>query len=141
LQTDVIEYARQQGLFRGSIARSPISPLYNEERTAGAGRRQNRRDLRDRRSMSMCRAPEADHGAPPLSARDPATLTNDDQGAAIEIAQGRIAVIARRGKPAPLFQGLDGRTTPHLLSIPPQPGGHRRLSSDPADRGIPARGA
>src|SRR5712671_6673400 len=124
LQADVLDYARQQNLFPG-IERSftYITKLYNEELHLLA-----RSDIKTVADLGNQKVnvdlPGAGSGITTRRLFDllqiPATLTNDDQGVAIEKLRKReIAAVAFvAGKPAPLFVGLDGKDGLHFLSIP-----------------------
>jgi len=127
VQADVLEYARQQNLF-GAIDRSftYVTKLYNEELHLLA-----RADIKTVADLANQKVnvdlPGAGSGITtrrlfellPIAAN----LTNDDQGVAIEkLRKGEIAAVAFvAGKPAPLFQGLDGKDGLHLLAIPLNP--------------------
>jgi TRAP-type uncharacterized transport system substrate-binding protein len=127
VQADVLDYARQQNLF-GGIERSftYVAKLYNEELHLLA--RAGIKTVADLGNQKVnVDVPGAGSGITTRRLFDllqiPATLTNDDQGVAIEkLRKGEIAAIAFvAGKPAPLFQGLDGKDGLHLLSIPLNP--------------------
>jgi len=64
------------------------------------------------------------------------TLTNDDQGVAIEkFRKGEITAVAFvAGKPAPLFHGLDSKGRPAPSRRPARRGDRRRLCPDPVAR-------
>ncbi len=127
LQADVLDYARQQNLFPG-IERSftYVAKLYNEELHLLA-----RGDIKTVADLGNQKVnvdvPGAGSGITTRRLFEllqiPATLTNDDQGVAIEkLRKGEIAAVAFvAGKPAPLFVGLDGKDGLHLLSIPLNP--------------------
>jgi TRAP-type uncharacterized transport system substrate-binding protein len=124
LQADVLDYARQQNLFAG-IERSftYVAKLYNEELHLLA-----RGDIKTVTDLGNQRVnvdvPGAGSGITTRRLFEllniPVTLTNDDQGVAIEkLRKGEIAAVAFvAGKPAPLFHGLDGKDGLHLLSVP-----------------------
>ena len=127
VQADVLDYARQQNLF-GGIDRSftYITKLYNEELHLLA--RADIKTVADLANQTVnVDVPGAGSGITTRRLfellQTPATLTNDDQGMAIEkLRKGEIAAVAFvAGKPAPLFQGLDGKDGLHLLSIPLNP--------------------
>jgi TRAP-type uncharacterized transport system substrate-binding protein len=127
VQADVLDYARQQNLF-GGIERSftYVTKLYNEELHLLA-----RPDIKTAADLGNQKVnvdvPGAGSGITAQRLFEllkiPVTLTNDDQGVAIEkLRKGEIAAVAFvAGKPAPLFQGLDGKDGLHLLSIPLNP--------------------
>jgi TRAP-type uncharacterized transport system substrate-binding protein len=127
VQADVLDYARQQNLF-GGIERSftYVTKLYNEELHLLA-----RGDIKTVADLGNQKVnvdvPGAGSGVTTRRLFEllqiPANLTNDDQGVAIEkLRKGEIAAVAFvAGKPAPLFQGLDGKDGLHLLSIPLNP--------------------
>jgi TRAP-type uncharacterized transport system substrate-binding protein len=124
LQIDVLTYVKQQNLFPG-VDRSftYITKLYNEEFHVLA-----RRDIKTVADLAHQKVnvdvPGAGSG---IIAQQlfgllsvPVTPTNDDQGTAIEkLRRGEIAAVAFvTGKPAPVFQGLDGKDGLHFLSVP-----------------------
>jgi len=127
LQIDVLEYVRQQNLLPG-VDRSfaYVAKLYNEELHLLA-----RRDIKTIADLANQKVnvdvPGAGSGI--LAQRLfgllklPATLTNDDDGTAIEkLRRGEIAAVAVvAAKPAPLFRGFDGKDGLHLLPIPLNP--------------------
>jgi uncharacterized protein len=127
MQADVLDYARQQNLF-GGIERSftYVTKLYNQELHLLA-----RADIKTVADLGNQKVnvdvPGAGGGITTRRLFDllriSATLTNDDQGIAIEkLRKGEIAAIVLvDGKPAPLFQGLDGKDGLHFLSIPLNP--------------------
>jgi len=127
VQADVLDYARQQNLF-GGIDRSftYVTKLYNEELHLLA--RADIKTVADLANQTVnVDVPGAGSGITTRRLFDllqvAATLTNDDQGVAIEkLRKGEIAAVAFvAGKPASLFQGLDGKDGLHLLSIPLNP--------------------
>lgn len=127
LQTDVLDYARQQNLF-GGVERSftYIAKLYNEElHLLARGGIKTVADLGNQKVNVD--VPGAGSGITTRRLFEllqiPVVLTNDDQAVAIEkLRRGEIAAIAFvAGKPAPLFFGLDGKDGLHLLSVPLNP--------------------
>jgi TRAP-type uncharacterized transport system substrate-binding protein len=127
LQVDVLDYARQQNLFPGiESSFTYITKLYNQEFHLLARRGINTvADLANQKiNVDVAGAGTG------VTARRlfellgvPVSLTNDDQGTAIEeLRKGEIAAVAFvAGKPAPLFLRLDGKEGLHLLSIPLNP--------------------
>ena len=124
VQSDVLDYARQQNLF-GGIERSftYVAKLYNEELHLLA-----RADIKTVADLGNQKVnvdlPGAGTGITTRRLFEllkiTTTLTNDDQGVAIEkLRKGEIAAVAFvAGKPAPLFVGLDGKDGLHLLPVP-----------------------
>jgi TRAP-type uncharacterized transport system substrate-binding protein len=127
VQADVLDYARQQNLF-GGIERSftYVTKLYNEELHLLA--RAGIKTVADLGNQQVnVDVPGAGSGITTRRLFEllqiPVILTNDDQGVAIEkLRKGEIAAVALvAGKPAPLFQGFDGKEGLHFLSVPLNP--------------------
>jgi uncharacterized protein len=124
LQVDVLEYARQQGMFPGlGGSLTYVTKLYNEEFHLLARRGIN--TIADLTNQKVnVDVPGAGTGVTARRLFDllgiAASFTNDDQGKAIEkLRRGDIAAVAFvSGKPTPLFQGLDDKEGLHFLSIP-----------------------
>lgn len=123
LQIDVLEYVRQQKLPGTQGSFTYITKLYNEEfHLLARGDIKTVADLANKKVNAD--VPGAGSGIIAQRLFEllkiPASLTNDDQGTAIEkLRKGEIAAIAViAGKPAPLFYGLDAKEGFHLLSIP-----------------------
>jgi uncharacterized protein len=127
LQIDVLDYVKEQHMFPGiDHSLTYIAKLYNEEFHLLA-----RADIKTVADLANKKVnvdiPGAGTGiiAQRLFGllKVPATLTNDDEGTAIEkLRHGDIAAVAFvAGKPAPLFHGLDGKDGLHLLAIPLTP--------------------
>src|SRR5215471_12451447 len=127
LQTDVLDYAKQQNLFPGiDYWLTYITKLYNEEFHLLA--RQDIKTVNDlahqRVNVDLREAGTAITAARLFELlKIPVAATNDDQGVAIEkLRKGEVAAIAFvAGKPAPLFHNLNGNDGLHLLSIPLTP--------------------
>jgi uncharacterized protein len=127
LQDDVLNYARQQNLFPGIENRiTYIAKLYNEEFHLLV-----RRDIKTVADLANQKVNVDLRGAgTEITANRlfgllnvPIVATYDDQEVALEkLRRGEIAALAFvAGKPAPLFQGLDGRDGLHFLAIPVNP--------------------
>src|ERR1700736_6619533 len=127
LQTDVLDYAKEQRLLPGlESSLSYITRLYNEEFhlltspeiksiTELANKKVNV-DLRGSgTAITASRLFEA--------LKIPVTMTNDSQeGALDKLRRGEIAALAFvAGKPAPLFMGLKGDDGLHFLAVPFNP--------------------
>jgi uncharacterized protein len=127
LQTDTLDYAREQQLFPGIEASlTYIAKLYNEEfhllarpeinTFADLANQKVNVDLRDsgtaitaRRLFDLLKLP--------------VTLTNDPPEVALEkLRNGEIMALAFvAGKPAPLFRDIKGDNGLHLLAVPLNP--------------------
>lgn len=127
LQDDVLNYAVQQNLYPGIQNRiTYIAKLYNEEFHLLA-----RRDIKSVADLANQKVNVDLRGAgTEITANRlfsllniPIVATYDDQEVALEkLRRGEIAALAFvAGKPAPLFQGLDGRDGLHFLAIPVNP--------------------
>lgn len=126
VQTDVLDYARQQHLVPGLGRLTYIAKLYNEEfhLLAGPGIK-TIRDLAGRKVNFGAQG----GGAGVTAARVFAALgiavtpTNDPTSRAlVQIAAGKIAALAYvSAKPAPIFRDVSRATGLHFLSIPAQP--------------------
>src|SRR6201997_1921369 len=127
LQTDVLDYARQQNLFPGIESWATyITKLYNEEFHLLA-----RQDIKSVAELANQKVNVDLRGAGTAitTARlfellnIPAAVTNDDQAVALEkLRRGEIAAIAFvAGKPAPIFRSLNNSDGLHFLAIPLNP--------------------
>ena len=120
LQTDVIDYLRQQ---RPGTSVTYITKLYNEEFHLLA--RPDIQSVADLAGQTV-NIDRPGSGTAITAARVfdllkiAATLSNDTEQVALErLKKGEIAAIAFvAGKPAPLFNGIDNSQGLHLLSIP-----------------------
>jgi TRAP-type uncharacterized transport system substrate-binding protein len=127
LQTDTLDYAREQQLFPGVEASiTYIAKLYNEEFHLLARPEINGiADLANRKVNVDLR----DSGTAITAGRLfdllklPVTLTNDPPEVALEkLRKGEIAALAFvAGKPAPFFRDLKGDDGLHLLAVPFKP--------------------
>jgi TRAP-type uncharacterized transport system substrate-binding protein len=124
LQTDVLDYARQQNLSPGiDNWVTYIAKLYNEEFHLLA--RQDIKTVADLANQKV----NVDLRGPGTAARlfdllkIPVTATYDDHDAALEkLRKGEVAAIAFvTGKPAPIFRSLNGNDGLHFLPIPLNP--------------------
>jgi hypothetical protein len=137
VQVDVLEYARQQGMFPGlGGSLTYVTKLYNEEFHLLA--RPGINSVADLANKQVnVDVPGAGTGVTARRLFDllgiAVTFTNDDQQTAIEkLRRGDIAAIAFvSGKPTPLFQGLDHKEGLHFLAIP--------LSSTITEAFVPTR--
>jgi uncharacterized protein len=124
VQVDVLEYAKQQGMFPGlEGSLTYVTKLYNEEFHLLARRGIN--SVADLANKPVnVDVPGAGTGVTARRLFDllgiAVTFTNDDQQTAIDkLRRGEIAAIAFvSGKPAPLFRGLDDNEGLHFLAIP-----------------------
>ena len=127
LQTDVLDYARQQNLFPGIDSWAAyIAKLYNEEFHLLA--RQDIKTVPDlanqRVNVDLREAGTAITAARLFDLlKIPVTATYDDHDAALEkLRKGEVAAIAFvTGKPAPIFRSLNGNDGLHFLPIPLNP--------------------
>jgi uncharacterized protein len=127
LQTDVLDYVRQQNLFPGIESWvTYIAKLYNEEFHLLA--RQDIKTVADLANQKV-NVDLRGAGTAITAARlfdllkIPVAATNDDQEVALEkLRTGELAAIAFvAGKPAPLFRNLNGNDGLHFLPIPLNP--------------------
>jgi uncharacterized protein len=121
LQTDLIEYLRQQHRLGASLAY--ITKLYNEEFHLLA--RPDIQSIADLVGQTVnIDRPESGTAITAMRVFDllqvTPTLSNDPEQVALEkLKKGDIAALAFvAGKPAPLFEGVDNSHGLHLLSIP-----------------------
>lgn len=127
LQTDILDYAREQQLFPGiETSITYIAKLYNEEFHLLARPEINSiTDLANQKVNIDLR----DSGTAITAGRLfdllnlPVSLTNDPPEVALEkLRNGEIAALAFvAGKPAPLFRELKGDDGLHLLAVPFKP--------------------
>src|SRR5246127_1907666 len=124
LQTDVLDFARQQNLFPAIESwASYICKLYNEEFHLLAGPDiKTISDLSNRKVNIDLRGAGTAITAVRLFdlLKIPVTTSNDDQRTALEkLRKGEIAAAAFvAGKPAPIFRELSGNEGLHFLAIP-----------------------
>ena len=127
LQTDVLDYARQQNLFPGiENWATYISKLYNEEFHLLA-----RQEIKSVTELANQRVNVDLRGAGTAITAGrlfdllniPVVATNDDQEVAIDkLRRGEVAAIAFvAGKPAPIFRNLNANDGFHFLAIPLNP--------------------
>src|SRR6516225_5915997 len=127
LQTDVIDYVRQQNVFPGiEHWATYITKLYNEEFHLLARQDiETVADLADKNVKVDLRGAGTAITAGRLFEllKIPVIMTNDDQEVALEkLRKGDIAAIAFvAGKPAPIFRTLTGNDRLHFLAIPLNP--------------------
>ncbi len=127
LQTDVLDYARQQNLFPGiESSISYIMRLYNEEfHLLARPEIKSFADLANQRVSVDGRGSGTAITAARLFdlLKITVTTTDDDPETALEkLRQGELAAVALvAGKPAPLFCELIGENGLHFLAIPPDP--------------------
>ena len=127
LQTDVLDFARQQNLFPAIESwASYICKLYNEEFHLLAGPDiKTISDLSNRKVNIDLRGAGTSITAARLFdlLKIPVTTSNDDQRTALEkLRKGEIAAAAFvAGKPAPIFRELSGNEGLHFLAIPLTP--------------------
>ena len=127
LQTDVLDYARQQNLFPGiENWTTYITKLYNEEFHLLA--RQDVKSVSDLANQKV-NVDLRGAGTAITAARlfellnVPVVATNDDQEVALDkLRRGEIAAMAFvTGKPAPIFRSLSAADGLHFLAIPLTP--------------------
>src|SRR5947208_13399463 len=127
LQTDVLDYARQQNLFPGvENWASYISKLYNEEFHLLA--RQDIKSVADLANQKV-NVDLRGAGTAITAARlfdllkIPVVATNEDQEVALDkLRRGEIAAMAFvAGKPAPIFRNVTANDGFHFLAIPLDP--------------------
>lgn len=127
LQTDVLDYARQQNLFPGlEYWATYIAKLYNEEFHLLA-----RPDIKTVADLANQKVNVDLRGAgTAITAahlfdliKIPVAAINDDQEVALDkLRRGEIAAVAFvAGKPAPIFRSLSGNDGLHFLAIPLNP--------------------
>ena len=127
LQTDVLDYAKQQNLFPGiESSITYIAKLYNEEFHLLA--RPEIKSVADLANQKV--SVDLSGAATAITAgrlfdllKIAVTTTNDDPETALEkLRRGEIAAVALvTGKPAPLFCELIGESGLHFLAIPIDP--------------------
>ncbi|MBV8506226.1 MAG: transporter, partial [Alphaproteobacteria bacterium] len=127
LQTDVLDYARQQNMFPGIESWATyITKLYNEEFHLLA--RQEIKSIADLANQKV-NVDLRGAGTAITAARlfellnIPVTAINDDQEVALDkLRRGDIAAMAFvAGKPAPIFQNLAANDGFHFLTVPLNP--------------------
>ena len=127
VQTDVLDYARQQNLFPGiEYWATYITKLYNEEFHLLA-----RQDIKSVADLANQKVNVDLRGAGTTVTASrlfellsiPVTATNDDQEVALDkLRRGEIAAMAFvTGKPAPIFRNLTANDGFHFLAIPLNP--------------------
>jgi TRAP-type uncharacterized transport system substrate-binding protein len=127
LQTDVLDYVRQQNLFPGiESSVTYITKLYNEEFHLLARQEvKSVSDLANQRVNVDLRGAGTAITTPRLFEllNIPVTPTNDDQEMALEkLRRGEIAAMAFvAGKPAPIFRNLKDSDGFHFIAIPLNP--------------------
>ena len=127
LQTDVLEYAKEQRLVPGLEASlTYVTRLYNEEFHLLAGPDiKNVAELANKKVNVDLRGSGTSITATRLFEllKIPVTLTNDSQEVALDkLRTGEIAALAFvTGKPAPLFMSLKGENGLHFLAVPFNP--------------------
>ena len=128
LQTDVLDYARQQNLFPGiEVWATYITKLYNEEFHL-LDIKQDIKSVADLANQKV-NVDLRGAGTAITAARlfellnIPVTVTNDDQEVALEkLRRGEIAAMAFvTGKPAPIFHRVNASDGLHFLAIPLNP--------------------
>jgi TRAP-type uncharacterized transport system substrate-binding protein len=124
VQTDVLEYAKEQRLVPGiELSLTYITRLYNEEFHLLAGPDVRKfSDLANKKVNVDLRGSGTSITAARLfeMLKLPVTVTNDSQEVALDkLRRGEIAALAFvAGKPAPLFMGLKGDDGLHFLAVP-----------------------
>src|SRR3954454_1332450 len=124
VQTDVLEYAKEQRLVPGIEASlTYVARLYNEEFHLLAGPNiRSIADLANKKVNVDLRGSGTSITAERLfeMLKLPVTVTNDSQEVALDkLRRGEIAAMAFvAGKPAPLFKGLKGDDGLHFLAVP-----------------------
>ncbi len=124
LQTDVLDYAKEQRLVPGiESSLTYITRLYNEEFHLLAGPEvKSVNELANKKVNVDLRGSGTAITASRLfaSLKIPMTVTNDSQEVALDkLRKGEIAALAFvAGKPAPLFMGLKGDDGLHFLAVP-----------------------
>jgi TRAP-type uncharacterized transport system substrate-binding protein len=124
VQTDVLEYAKEQRLVPGiELSLTYITRLYNEEFHLLAGPDVRKlSDLANKKVNIDLRGSGTSITAARLfeMLKLPVTVTNDSQEVALDkLRRGEIAALAFvAGKPAPLFMGLKGDDGLHFLAVP-----------------------
>ena len=124
VQTDVLEYAKEQRLVPGiELSLTYITRLYNEEFHLLAGSDVRKlSDLANKKVNVDLRGSGTSITAIRLfeMLKLPVTVTNDSQEVALnKLRRGEIAALAFvAGKPAPLFMGLKGDDGLHFLAVP-----------------------
>ena len=127
LQTDVLDYAKEQRLLPGlESSLSYITRLYNEEFHLLAGPEvKNITELANKKVNVDVRGSGTAITASRLfdALKIPVTVTNDSQEVALDkLRKGEIAALAFvAGKPAPLFMSLKGDGGLHFLAVPFNP--------------------
>jgi uncharacterized protein len=127
VQSDVLDYARQQNLFPGlEYWATYISKLYNEEFHLLAQQHiKTVADLANQKVNVDLRGAGTAITAARLFdlLKIPVTTTNDEQEMALDkLRKGELGAIAFvAGKPAPIFRALHGNDGVHFLAIPLDP--------------------
>jgi uncharacterized protein len=127
LQTDVLDYARQQNLFPGiEYWATYITKLYNEEFHL-----LSRQDIKSIAELANQKVNVDLRGAGTAITATrlfellniPVAATNDDQEVALDkLRRGEIAAMAFvAGKPAPIFRNLSAADGFHFLAVPLNP--------------------
>src|SRR5437764_6620147 len=127
VQTDVLEYAKEQRLVPGiESSLTYVTRLYNEELHLLAGPDiRSIADLANKKVNVDLRGSGTSITAARLfeMLKVPVTVTNDSQEIALDkLRRGETAALAFvTGKPAPLFLSLKGDEGLHLLAVPLNP--------------------